>query len=299
MVVQERDRAALRAVARHRYLTSDHIQALAYPGTARRICQFRLRRLWEHGFLDRLHLPVVLAGNQRGRQNNRPLYMLARRGAEVASADTDASLFELPHTPAQNAAGYGYLAHNLVATDFLVALEVACRGRTDVELVAVERETTLRKRLAVSQDRSPAVVSDGAFTLRYPDDGRRVTFHLEVVRAGVKGGNNNLRQKFERYVALNRAGYFARVFGHDQVRAVLVVTTSPTRVEHLRALAASLPHGRRLFWFTCYEEVRSIGVPVTSFTASNVLSPIWRTAIDELPLSLLPTVPVPRLGSAA
>jgi len=53
----ERDQDILRHVRRHRFLLSDHIQALV-PGSRQQILR-RLQRLFHHGYLDR---PRVAGG---------------------------------------------------------------------------------------------------------------------------------------------------------------------------------------------------------------------------------------------
>lgn len=287
MHLEPRDREILRAVHRHRYLTSDHVQALVFPGVSRRRAQARLRLLFEHRYLDRFYLPLVLADvGVSSRRPSRPLYCLARRGAEVVAADQRLPLGDIPHTPRQNAAGYATLVHHLIATDFLVAVEAAVRRGGEVELVAVRRESELRRDIAAWQRAHGSlgrfVVSDGALTLRYPATGAEWSFHLEVVRANVPGGNKTLLAKLAKYAELNRERFFERVFGQGIVRAVLVATTSPERAEGLRARAAALPYARGLFWFGSFGDTTRDRVPATSFTPSSILTTPWLDANGQV-----------------
>jgi len=286
MRLEPRDRDILQAVHRHRYLTSDHVQVLAFPGVSRRRAQARLRLLFEHGYLDRFYLPLVLQDvGVSSRRPSRPLYCLARRGANIVAEDLGLAVAAIPHTPRQNARGYATLAHHLVVADFLVAVEAAIVGRGDVEIVAVRREHELRRDIAAWQRaHGPLgrfVVSDGALTLLYPRTDAEWSFHLEVVRANVPGGNKTLLAKLAKYAELNRERFFERVFGQRIVRAVLVATTSPERAEGLRTRAATLPHGRGLFWFGSFNDTSRQGVPITSFAPSTILTAPWRDANGE------------------
>lgn len=288
-----RDREILLAIYTHRFLHSEHIRSLLFHGRSRRRVQDRLRRLWEHRFVERYFEPIVLTGvGQTHKQQVRPLYALASHGATVVSRTLPLDVEDIPHTPRQNMAGFGTLSHHLVVTDFLVALSSACRRRSDVEVVAVERESTLRKKVAAwhkrTSRRRPYLMSDGALTLRYPSVGKTVSFHIEVVRAGVRGGNGKLRRRCEQYLTFLRNGFFQEVFGHTHVRAVLFMTPTPERARHYLRVAESLPHGKRLFWFTHYEVKDEAGRAVSRFSESTVLSEVWQHAADQSVLSLIP-----------
>lgn len=247
--VQPRDRAVLAAIAHHRYLLAEHLHALVFAGSSLRRTQARLRGLWEHGFVDRIHVPLQRDGRT---VLSPPLYCLATKGAKLVGGDINVAWRSLPHTPKQNTLGFATLLHHMVATDVLVAAECCSSSAAPVTTV---RETTLRQALADARKRGrwkgSALVPDGAIVIggQSPQAG---VYYLEVVRAGVKSGNQLLRRKLELYVRLQHQRYFATAFGHDHVRAVLILTTSPERAERFRQLAARLPYGQRLFWFGAY-----------------------------------------------
>jgi hypothetical protein len=113
------------------------------------------------------------------------------------------------------------------------------------------------------------------------------TFYLEVLRADIKGGNARLRAKMDRYIQLAHVGAFNEIFNHQRLRAVLFLTTSPTRAEHLRQYAQGLRHGRRLFWFGSSESRSEHGECVSTLTPELLLTPRWLTADGEL-LSIIP-----------
>lgn len=288
MHLTDRDRAVLRLVERYRYVTSDHIHGLVFGAASRTVSARRLRLLWANHFVDRQYIPVVL--DQVGvRQSCRPVYALAQEGAKVLAPILGVSPSSIPHTPGANRRGHQFLVHHLVAVDFLAALEVTCRERSDIQLVEARPERVLRRELRRARAagyRGEAVVSDGAVNLHYPNLGKTMAYQLEVVRADVRGGNRRLVDKLRKYAALHRQGFFERVHGMPHTRAVLIATTSQRRADNLRALAGELPHARRLFYFTSYGEEGDVGVPRTSFTPSAILERRWIDADGE-PRSLL------------
>lgn len=277
LVLQPRDLELLRLVVNHRFVKSDHLQALLDQDIPRRVLQVRLQKLSRFRYLRRLYVPVVLDGVHAPLTHSRqPLYTLDSQGVKLLRDLTPPgrpALYERPERPS-----YHFLSHHLVATDCLVALTVASRPNAAVKVVATEAESLLWRQLRAyrrTYQTTRAIVPDGAFTLHYPVTGEVITFYIEVVRADVKGGNAKLLIKLRRYVELNRQGFFQKVYGHDRVRAVLFATTSPARAAHLAALAEQLTEGRRLFWFGPYQETSSAGRLVSLFTPERLLTLAW------------------------
>lgn len=298
-----RDRTILTSVFEHRYLSAEHVHQLLFAGVGLRRAQERLRRLWSHRLLDRHFVSFVLDGEHPPPKSaGRPIYGLARRGAAVVAADTDLPLADVPYGFDNRGVGLPTLEHHLVATDFLVALQVACRGRGDIELTSIDQEALLWRKIASlkkdGRHEAGYLVSDGAFALTYRPSGEAATFHIEVVRANVKGGNETLAKKFRRYAELHHAGYFERVFGQARVRAILFITTSIERAEHFRQLALRLAHGRRLFWFGVYAARGERGRETTTLTPESILSPRW-TTVDGNPISFVPPSPPCPTGASA
>lgn len=288
--LQPRDRQLLQSVYRHRYLLAEHVHRLHFSDCTLRVAQQRLRRLWEHGYLNRLQVPLQ---HNAGVNMSPPLYCLARLGAQVVGSDIGIAWHRIPHTPKTNSRGYATLLHNLVATDLLVAAECS---NTESQTIVTVRETTLRRQLAIARRErrwnGPALVPDAALMFPRGNNGlllsrdntdpllcrhntRPVTFYLEVVRAGVRNGNQQLAKKFAVYAKLHYSGFFQIVFGHEHIRAVLFLTTSPERAEHFRQLAAGLPYGRNLFWFGTYQPPPP-GRLATVLTLDQLRSAMWR-----------------------
>ena len=296
MQLTPRDRQILAAVYQHRYLSSQHVHALLFAGRHVTLARLRLRKLWQHRYLDRFFFPVVLDGTRDCLRNAaRPLYCLSRHGAQVVAADAGLDVEHIPHTSAQNAEGYATLQHHLVTTDLLVALQGACGSRTDVEVVSFEREHALWGSVNVARARTGLgtyIVPDGAFTLRREHTPRPWTFYVEIVRADARSGNKSLLKKMRQYVQLLRAGFFKAVYGHESVRAVLFCTTTSARADNFRQLSSRLPHGKNLFWFTAYEAFKTQGIPMTTFTPETILTSIFTDA-QGAPHALVPPTPPP------
>lgn len=281
LALQPRDRALMQSVFMHRFIRADSLHALHGAGASLRALQVRLRKLWEHRFLDRLALPARFDGERPGLRA--PVYTLGRRARLLPMTDPPTGGATPPGAPGQLT-----LEHHLAMTSFMVALRLAAASLSPPVSVQIEHEHLLWPRLRRSGLRPrDYVVPDGAVCLTLPGDAAR-WIYVEIVRADVRGGNRRLLDKFRRYVRLHHDGFFRAVFGHERLRAVLVLTTSERRAEHFRRLATRLTHGRQLFWFGAYERRGNDGAIRSTLTAETILAPRWR-AVDGAPLSLIAT----------
>lgn len=273
----------LAAILRHRFLTTAQLRVLLFEGASVKRVQQRLRKLWLHGLIDRYFVPLAL-GDARS-PDAKPLYYLTltNQGFDLIA---DGSVGERPRAP-----NPVMLQHDALVVEFLVAMQVACRGRLDIRLERVEAEWLLWQRIGALRQRGQLtrgyLVPDAAVTLTFPALGKTQTFYFEMVRADVKGGNRRLQEKLRRYVVLHRQGFFRQAFGHEQLRAVIIATTSAQRAEHFRQLAAGLAHGRQLFWFGVAEEKDQAGQPLSTLTPDTILGHRW-TAVDGQLLSFIP-----------
>ncbi len=269
MLIQPRDVKLLASIHVHRFQTSEHLHHLFFRGRSLRAAQARLKELLDASFIERTYLMPPVDG---GRPRLRPLYSLARAGANVVADLLRVPVAAVAHTTAAKRIGYEHLLHELVVTDFLVSADVVLDG-TGCNVVVL-RDHALRS--ALSRYRAHpaghrAVVPDAAITITGGALPSPTTFYLEVVHAGVKGGNTRLVEKLDHYVGLNRGGYFANVFGHRRVRGVVVVSPSADRVENLRALAARrMRQGHRFVWFAAAPRHLSRTHPPTTFTPETL-----------------------------
>src|ERR1019366_2634986 len=125
----DRDLAILAHVARHRFVSSEHLVAL--DGGSEQNLLRCLRILFDHQYLDRpytqlAHVPVV---------GPRPMvYGLGRRGAQ-ALRDHSAHADRSDWTERNKRAGAKFIEHTLAIADFMVGLEIDCRERGDIKLL--------------------------------------------------------------------------------------------------------------------------------------------------------------------
>ncbi len=271
MIIQSRDTQILRSIFRHRFLTTEHLHALHFVDRSVRAAQARLKELHDDNYLDRTYVLPPVDGLRR---RVRPVYSMARAGAEVLAAVLGIPPRAIPHTKKATQVGYHHMLHELVVADLLVSGEASLGRAPDVRSVATLRDHDLRSLLAVArlhQHAATGVVPDGAFIVDAVGLPAPTTIYVEVVHAGVKGGNARLVEKLERYLQLLRTGFFTSVFNHRRVRALAVVSPSDERVENLRVLAERrLRHGRRFVWFAVAPRHSARTYPPTTFTVESL-----------------------------
>ncbi len=268
----------LTSVFRHRYLSADHIHELHFRGSGLRVCQARLKLLWAAALLDRTYLTPEVP-DVRDRYTERPLYSLARRGGDVVSEHLGIDLARIPHTPAQNRDGYRRIRHNLAVTDLLVAAEAACSRAPSWTAVAT-REDAFRRQLDERRGSGPvahALVPDGAVTATSSGQPLPQTYLIEVVRAGVKAGNDTIRRRLHRYRAALRAGFFRDVYRFAWVRCVVFLTPTLRRAEHLARLAKDVVGAENLFRFGAYEHRVGTATPTSCLSPASLTSQQWLT----------------------
>lgn len=276
LVITPRDIDILRATQQHRYVRTDHLKRLLFSESSERSAQMRLRKLWRHGYLHRLQLASVVDGQRSPtRGPGISVFTLAAKGAAVLHGERGSP------APADTAPSAATVQHELVVTDFMVALQEAIRNRADLWLIETSHAGHLWQRLNKRAPSPGRLVPDGAVTIQRADRTRE-TYYLEVVRAGIRAGNGTLWDKLLRYAEANHRGAFREQYGHERLRGVLIATTTPERAEHLRTLAKSLPHGRRLFAFAAYQSQRTDGQAASSFTPEDILRMPWKTADDDV-----------------
>src|SRR6185436_13805259 len=130
MVLTSRDIELLRAVHRHRFLRSTHLVALA-DGSRQAVLR-RLQLLFHHGYVER---PVFQLDWYTG--GSQPLvYALGKRGAKAIAAAGWRSGVCLDSK--NRSLSRVFLHHTLAVADVMVAFEVACRERPDLDFIRAE-----------------------------------------------------------------------------------------------------------------------------------------------------------------
>jgi hypothetical protein len=245
----DRDGEILKYVHRHRFLRSDHLAALT-TGSPQQMLR-RLQRLYHHGYLDRP--PCQIDYYQSG--SRRMAYGLGNKGAAWVKRSLLPSFRQL-HWQRKHHVGRLFLEHALLISDIMVALELACRNRTDIRLLSPEDLHLPKLREPFQWDVNIGdkcgVIPDRVFGLELGN--QRCWYFLEADRATMPVTRGNLDQtsiyrKLLAYEATWTQDIHRREFGIQRFR-VLTVTTNSERVRGMIEACRRLQHGRGLFLFT-------------------------------------------------
>jgi hypothetical protein len=213
--------------------------------------------------------------------NNETVYTLARLGAVILSEKDGADLNRL-----YSKGGYSYLflRHALAITSFRIALETALGSanhrllywKSEWELRALHLKVHLPGRL---RQRALPFVPDALFGITTPHKPRY--FFLEMDRG--TGDAKEVAKKILAYVEFFRSGRYKTLFDLPYYR-VLIVTTTQTRVNGLRAFTKDLGRCPNMFLFL------AIGRPLRSsqvVSSERLLGRMWMKCTSESALSLL------------
>ena len=271
MRLTERDVGVVLAVHACRALRRDQIERLFFP--SRNTANDRLKRLYQHRFLERRWLPV-----EYGRGMSQAIYLLDERGADVVSERLGIDRGEVNWREAHNSVGSPFLEHSLMVNDVRIALNLAAREGgykidewiTEGELKAmgdyvyIEGPAGARRRIAV--------IPDAYLILNLGD--KRAHFFLEADRATL--ANRRWGWRVKAYRAYARSGQYCQRFKTRSLR-VLTVTTGTRRLSNLKRTTENTG-GARMFWFTALSSV---------CPESLLTQPIWEVASQEGPIRLI------------
>lgn len=266
----QRDRAILHQVHRHRFLRSDHLTALL-SGSRQRLLR-RLQSLYHHGYLERPRCQI----DYYHRAGSRPMvYGLGNKGAGLLKRDRSLSCHRLDW-PRQNAVTRLFLDHALLVSDFMVALELACRRRPGLRLLTPEDLTVrddsavgrhpFRWRVAIPGGPHCTVIPDRVFGLESAN-GQQSWFVLEADRATMPVTRSHLEQtSFRRKLLAYEATWAQNLhriqLGWQRFR-VLTVTTSPDRLVSMQRACRALRRGHGLFLFADAGALAARGDPLS------------------------------------
>jgi hypothetical protein len=276
----ERDVNLLTHVARHRFLSSEHLTRLD-GGSEQNVLRI-LRILFDHQYLDRpttqlAHIPI---------SGPRPMvYGLGRRGARALrdhSVHADASDW----TERNKRAGAKFIEHTLAIADFMVGLEIACRERDDIKLLS-ERDIMANAPERTQKSREPlrlvvpglsnklgvsSVIADGLFGLVFPD-GTASYFLLELDRGSMPVVRSNFdRTSYHRKLLVYWEAFKKKLhveqFSVSQIR-VLTITESAERVENMLRVVNDITagNGTNFFLFGNRQQIEG----------TSPLNVIWKT----------------------
>ncbi|MEI7534632.1 MAG: replication-relaxation family protein, partial [Verrucomicrobiae bacterium] len=245
----ERDQKIIRLIHRHRFLRSHQIVALI-GGSAQNLSR-RLQWLFHQGYLERPRAQ---------------LQYYERNGSQTIThglGNKSGSLLKLsPASWGEKNRGIGrvYLAHALLVSDVMVALELACR-RHGIRLLHEDElklpvEAPLRWRVKIRDGTKLGVIPDRVFALEYADQHgstQRVYYFLEADRGTMPVVRQKLSQtSFYRKLLAYEATWTNKVHQRHLVIPrfrVLTVTTSAARVKSLLDACSRLQRGHGLFLF--------------------------------------------------
>jgi hypothetical protein len=295
LVLTERDHELLGSLLEYRYLSTSQIQRLHFPSsqTAAR----RLRLLAQGGYLATFR---TIACQDR-------IATLSRLGAAAVAERTGVPADSKgTNGNRRKPKDYLFLQHFLAATDFRITLAQACARHPSLKLLGFISEYESRPspsgsihkyvRDTVSDKidrRTITHAPDGVFALEH--DGRSALFFVEIDRGTevVSNPEKGFLKMLRFYlIYLRDGGYqrYQRDFGVEKsfkgFRA-LVVTTSRTRLENMRAAAGRLSftpaQAKRFIWLSSMDVVLDPEILTSSWIPSD---PTEKELYQLLPASL-------------
>jgi len=126
----KRDLEILRHVAEHRFIRSQCLVKLV--GGSRQQVLRRLHLLFHHGYLER---PRAQLDHYHEGGSKCLVYGLASRGAGRLRRDLNMPFERMEWTTRNKRAGKLFVEHTLMVSDFIAALELACRANQNTRLI--------------------------------------------------------------------------------------------------------------------------------------------------------------------
>jgi hypothetical protein len=245
MRLTEDDIAAIRHVAKHRFLRSTHLIALLERPTKKFL--ERLAALYHNGYLDRPRAQL----DYYATAGSAPLvYALGNKGADILTELDGSQRAKVDWTWKNRDAGRIFIEHTLLIADLMVSAEIATRRAGNLRLIepydilATAPEATRRAKnpwalpasithAGIQHDLS--LIPDKVFGLDYIDVRKRSYFFVEADRGTMPVMRSHPRQtsfhqKILGYLAGSRpTNSHGQHFGIGNFR-VLTITTSPERI---------------------------------------------------------------------
>jgi DNA-binding transcriptional ArsR family regulator len=266
MRITARDLALLENVARFRLASTSQLASLD-GGSAQNVSR-ALLALWENGYVER---PEAQVASRVLYEGSRPtIYGLTRKGAALLrNHGFDVRRRLLDGIDKERGAGWRFVEHTVSIAEFMVRLELAVRGRSDVRVLErgeiledapkSNRDRLVRVEASIRLNgalRRNAVVPDALFGLRF-DNEEKSYFMLEIDRGEmpVERYANAQRTYFAKkmltYYEANRQRRHVHDLGIENFR-VLTVTTGKERIERMvKALEGITDRrGSNMFLFT-------------------------------------------------
>lgn len=277
LVITARDIAILDVIAKHRFVRSTHVQALMPDEPSVKILR-RLHTLYHNGYVDRPRAQIDY--HQQGGGSKPMVYGLTSRSERLLAEETGKSLKRRDNDTTRL-----FLEHTLAVTDFMVALEQACRDRGDIRVIECN-EILAKASERVQRQPNPFmwetrvrwggeehrihVAPDKVFGIEDADGSRRYYF-LEMDCGTMPIARNDIHRtsllrKFLSYDATFRDNLHRGLYNLPGFQ-VLTVTTSEERIATCLEVLGETMHPREVekrYFFVAKEA----GVQVPLFTMS-------------------------------
>lgn len=273
MRLTERDQLILQSIYECRILTSHQLEVLHFSSndskrSLRSACQRRLQKLYHHGYIDRIHRPMIL-----GEGRNPFAYALDKQGVAVIANRLGIDRASVGWKPKNNRLGPMFLEHLLqINTVRVVALLLNTNGAIQElkwidELSLKSNEYQNKMPTYQHSGRSTRIYPDGFFSIRIPSHDQPAAFFLEIDQGTMQ--NSLWANKVKAYLAFRNTGQSYQYFGTKNFRVLAVVNSEP-RLKNLKRTTEKA-NGISFFWFVTQDQMNI-------WQAGNFMNPIWHIA---------------------
>jgi len=260
--LNSRDIDILEALSQYRFLTTTQLSEMFFP--SKNFAVRRLRKLYDHGYIDRIHRPVT-----EGRAEL--LYALWTKGAQALARKLQVSRKELGWSKNKNQVGTEFLEHELEIGRFHLALEQGCTQRIGCTVTEWKSREELKLRKGSisfgdhmrDRGKTRILIPDSYFVLGTSKG--RAHFFLEI-DLYTETASKVFKQKMQSYKLYFERGLFQERYGAKNFR-VLTIVPNNIRLTSLLQATRELGVGI-LFWFTIS----------SSISPETIFKDIWRRA---------------------
>ncbi|RJR32822.1 MAG: hypothetical protein C4567_17820 [Deltaproteobacteria bacterium] len=278
--LQTRDLEILKLVFDYRFIPSHHVTSLI--GKSERNVLERLKKLFHHGYLDRL-------ADRRIRTHSgseKMVYAITRKAGDLLINEGGLDISKVDWTLKNRTSTERHIKHVLMVSKFRTALTLATEAQKGIALgkwkenrgsgrnVNPEISDTVKLELREGKEIKLRIVPDAFFSLE--EEKTEMFFFLEADRATMTA--ERFLRKLKAYLAWWKQGGSKRKLGAEHFR-ILTVTPSEKRRDNLREAATKIKPGG-MFWFAS-EKQYSVGTP------ESIFGSIWLNAKDDKQHSLL------------
>lgn len=252
IVLQPRDEVIMAFVAEFRLLSRQQLQLLLdFPCITR--INIRLKKLYDHGYLQRRFLPTIMGKPQA-------LYFLGPKGIINVAINTgiEALSLEKDRRHIRDHKDL-FLNHQLFLNEVRIAFTLAIINHPQMSLERWIRDCLIE--FPTIEGGLASFRPDGCFLLSY--QARLYSFFIEVDCSTMTNGR--LRSKANAYLNYARSGRSLQDFGFRYFR-VLIITKTRERLSNLKATIEGLSD--RLFYFAVRDQI----------FCGSVLDQIWHRA---------------------